>query len=72
LAPDEGVDGDNRVATRAVLHHDRLVSSAMVSPLGEKPRPDVGTAAGPERHDELDGALGLVEGDWRTRKQRAE
>src|SRR5580704_16754468 len=53
---DECRDRHDAVAAGAVLDHDGL-APARRQPIREQPRPDIGTAAGTERHDETHGAL---------------
>jgi hypothetical protein len=51
-----GLDGDDAVAARTVLDHDRL-APAFLQPLLDQPRADVGAGAGAERDDEADRPL---------------
>ena len=56
VGADEGIDGDNAVATRTVLHHDGL-TPARRELFGDQARADVGARTGAERQDELDRPL---------------
>jgi hypothetical protein len=49
---DKCINGDNAIAARPVLHHDRL-GPALTEAIREQPCADIGAAAGPEREYEF-------------------
>ena len=57
LGGDHRADRNEPIATWAVLNHHRLAPT-LGQVVGEQPGSDIDPAAGPERHQELHGALG--------------